>query len=111
MEIITIIMYLTNPEISQLKKNLMSKAFSNSRGSNRSTSLNTIDFNSAKISNIVSKEIKKIKNGEIGIRFEENIRKTLEFEYNGNLLKFLGIFIIDKSYIKEKFIIYLFFCK
>jgi hypothetical protein len=74
-------MYLTNPEISQLKKNLMSKAFSNSRGSNRSTSLNTIDFNSAKISNIVSKEIKKIKNGEIGIRFEENIRKTLEFEY------------------------------
>ena len=76
-------MYLTNIEIIKLKKNLMSTATSKSRGNNRSnTSLNTISTNSAKISQIVSKEIKKIKNGEIGVRFEENIRKTLELEYN-----------------------------
>ena len=54
-------MYLTNIEIIKLKKNLMSTATSKSRGNNRSnTGLNTISTNSAKISQIVSKEIKKI---------------------------------------------------
>ena len=75
-------MYLTNIEISHLKKNLMSTAAPNSRGNNRSNTSLNISINSTKISKIVSKEIKKIKNSEIGVRFEENIRKTLELEYN-----------------------------
>ena len=76
-------MYLTNIEIIQLKKDLMSTTASNSKGNNiGNNSQNTIGINSAKISDIVSKEIRKRKNGEIGVKFEENIRKTLELEYN-----------------------------
>ena len=83
MEFIIKIMYLTNIEINQLKKNLMSTTVYNRRSSStRNTSNNTISNSTAKISDIVSKEIKKIKNGETGVRFEENIRNTLELEYN-----------------------------
>ena len=70
-------MYLTNIEISHLKKNLMSTAAPNSRGNNRSNTSLNISINSTKISQMVSKEIKKIKNSKIGVRFEEYIRKTL----------------------------------
>ena len=83
MEFIIKIMYLTNIEINQLKKNLMSTTVYNRRSSStRNTLNNTISNSTAKISDIVSKEIKKIKNGETGVRFEENIRNTLELEYN-----------------------------
>ena len=55
----------------------MSTAAPNSRDNNRSNTSLNISINSTKISQIVSKEIKKIKNSKIGVRFEENIRKTL----------------------------------
>ena len=71
-------MYLTNIEINQLKKDLTSTTASNPIDSNISnTSQNTINNNSDKILDIIGKEIRKIKNGEISVRFEENIRKTL----------------------------------
>ena len=76
-------MYLTNIEINQLKKDLTSTTASNPIDNNISnTSQNTININSDKILDIIGKETRKTKNGEISVRFEENIRKTLELEYN-----------------------------
>ena len=36
----------------------------------------------SKLSILVSKDVKSINNAEIGPIFEDNIRKTLEIEYN-----------------------------
>ena len=75
-------MYLTNCEIYQLKTDLMSKSVSSRTRVRRSTTKNSENSSPDKISKIITKEIKKIKNGETGLLFEDNIRKTLEIEYN-----------------------------
>ena len=69
-------MYLTHEEIKKLKSDLMSRQ---SKGTTAST--NKKKKNPESIAKIVSREVKKVRNGEIGIIFEENIRKTLEVEY------------------------------
>ena len=101
-------MYLTNIEINQLKKDLTSTTASNPIDNNISnTSQNTININSDKISDIVSEEIRKIKNGEISVRFEENIRKTLELEYNWQVADIPRHFYYRQIiYIKGKVIIF-----
>ena len=75
-------MYLTKCEIYQLKTDLMSRSLHSRTRVGRSTTYNSENYSADKISDIVAKEIKKIKNGETGLVFEENIRKTLEYEYN-----------------------------
>ena len=48
----------------------------------RNAANNTENYSADNISTIVTKEIKKTKNGDIGLLFKENIRKTLEIKYN-----------------------------
>ena len=81
-------MYLTQSEINQLQKDLMSSNKSLSRTAPISTSDNDYD----RISALVIKEVEKEINDDIGLLFEENIRKTLEIEYDWKL-----------SYIPRKF--------
>ena len=77
-------MYSTNDEIKQLQADLMSRSTTYSFRTNarRNAANNTENYSADNISTIVTKEIKKTKNGDIGLLFEENIRKTLEIEYN-----------------------------
>ena len=77
-------MYLTKKEIKQLQKDLMCSNNNNSNiGRTRANSQS--NNSSDKISTLVMKEVKKTKNSDIGLLFEENIRKTLELEYNWEL--------------------------
>lgn len=71
-------MYLTKEEIKQLKSDLM---FRRSKSTSASTNTKNNNNNSESIARIVMKEVRKVRNGEIGITFEENIRKALEIEY------------------------------
>ena len=61
-------MYLTNCETYQLKTDLMPRSVHSRNGIGRSTIFNSENYSVAKISDIVAKE-KKIKNGEIGVRY------------------------------------------
>ena len=69
-------MYLTHEEIKKLKSDLMSR-----RSKGTSASTGEKKKNPESIAKIVSREVKKVKNGEVGLIFEENIRKTLVVEY------------------------------
>ena len=69
-----------NSEILQLKMNLMGINEPKNRYSiidSEEKHLSNISH-SSKISDIVEKEISKKVNGQIGIKFEDNIRKSLE---------------------------------
>ena len=81
-------MYLTQSEINQLQKDLMSS----NKSLARTAPISTSDNSSDRISDLVIKEVEKEINDDIGLLFEENIRKTLEIEYNWKL-----------SYIPRKF--------
>ena len=63
--------YLNQEEIIQLNKDLMPKR------TNRSSSADV-----SSLSTLVSQEVKKAINNKIGAIFENNIRKTLEIEYD-----------------------------
>ena len=88
--------YLNQEEIIQLNKDLMPKR--------------TNRFSSADISSLltlVSPEVKKAVNNKIGVIFENNIRKTLEIEYDWKIQIFQGNFFIEKLYLKEKPILFI----
>lgn len=88
--------YLSPDEIIQLSKDLMS---------NRKNRSSSADISG--ISSIVSQKVKRTVNAEIGPIFENNIRKTLEIEYNWKCSDIPRHFFYREILFKEKiYIIY-----
>ena len=81
--------YLNQEEIIQLNKDLMPKR------TNRSSSAVV-----SSLSTLVSQEVKKAINNKIGVIFENNIRKTLEIEYDWKISDIPRKFFIEKLLIR-----------
>ena len=88
-------MYLTKDEIKQLKEDLMSTS------TRRNTAYNTIvSYNDSlsQITRIVKSEVKSDINCQIEKIFENNVRQTLEFEYNWQISNYPRHFFYRNVY-------------
>ena len=74
--------YLNADEIKKLKFGLMSKDKKLSKNMNNSNSFSSYILNKDENNSTLSSEYYKIRNGEIGLDLEENIRNILFFDYN-----------------------------
>ena len=74
--------YLNADEIKKLKFGLMSKDKRSSKAMNNSNSFSSYILNKDENNSTLSSEYYKIRNGEIGLDLEENIRNILFFDYN-----------------------------
>ena len=92
-------MYLSNNEMKQLKKDLMTST--NQRNTTYTTfnpSINT----SSDIAPLVRREVKSYINNTIGPIFETNIRNTLEVEFNWEKTNYPRHFFFRKIYFDER---------
>ena len=74
--------YLNADEIKKLKFGLMSKDKRSSKAMNNSNSFSSYILNKDENNSTLSSEYYKIRNGEIGLDLEENIRNILFFDFN-----------------------------